>query len=260
MVETGTSNADGQHGLPNIDPAQLRLLPWRVRALVRLLFWLLRQLQREDSFVRKIFHWLLLAFLYWLLGALLSGRMPQWMKALPAAQEIEKKMNEPLVMKWEDRDFAFAQTLTFGTAALGVVLLAQMITSGRPMTTPLWIAVGCFSLTLPILIAQGMAMAAQANPKATRAPKLREFVALCFSAFLWNALFWLVGFGAFLWSLSPVITIILFVGCYLGLRIYLKIITMPAALEAQAARQKEQTLVPPVESQSATPETTTPST
>jgi hypothetical protein len=75
-----------------------------------------------------------------------------------------------------ETDHAFAQTITWGLAGAGAVMLTTIVTA-HLRGPAIWIATACFSLSVPVLIALGVVYRFQTDPKIAP-PTLKSMLGL----------------------------------------------------------------------------------
>ena len=91
----------------------------------------------------------------------------------------------------------------------------------REIGSSLLIGAGCFAFVVPTLITLGFIYLAVADPKHPR-PTVQQAISLIGAVYTAHFVF-LVGFAAFLRSVSWILTVIFIAACYLALRRYKKI-------------------------------------
>jgi hypothetical protein len=146
-----------------------------------------------------------------------------------AIAELRAKQNERVQAVGTDRDIdrnrAVDQAMTWGVAGVGVIILTAIIAGhisspSSSSSISLWIATACFSFSVPFLIVLGIICLAQSDPKSSR-PTVRQVIGV--SSSIWMAQFvFAVRFAAFLWSYSPITTLIFVFGCFRARRYFHK--------------------------------------
>jgi len=215
-------------------PARLgKLARLSIRVRIALLQLAQRALQTRTA--RFVFRPVAYIVSIWAVWSLLRGGVES---PIPEVAKQKEQLRQQWTARtaWiksetRDSDRAFGQTLTWGVAGAGVIILATIIAAAKP-SPALLVATGCLSLSVPLLVVLGFAWTIQTDPKA-RPPIVRDAVKLTGAIYLVNGIF-LVGFAALLWSFSPWVVIAFLVGCYLALR-YLGRFT-----KAHMASQSEQ--------------------
>jgi hypothetical protein len=165
---------------------------------------------------------------YWFMWAVLFGHLPKRM--VEADSDFAKKMAELREQRVQaistDRDRAYGRTVTWGLAGVGVVILTAIVANNlaKPAasatSSSLWLAAASFAFAVPLLIMLGLIYLSQAEPKSPR-PTARQ--ALSIAASIWVAqLIFILGFTAFLWSFSPIISLIFLLSCYRAWRAFRK--------------------------------------
>jgi hypothetical protein len=161
--------------------------------------------------------------LYWFILAVLLDRLPKGWEENPQIAQLMTDITaawNARATRMNERGRAVDQTLTWGTAGGGVVILTAIVTTHNysPAT---WVAAICLSLSVPFLLVLGAVSASQTDEKAlplTVRDMLVRTAALWVTHFIFYG-----GFAAFLWSYDARIAITLLAGSYLAWRYFRKI-------------------------------------
>ena len=129
---------------------------------------------------------------------------------------IEESRKAPVRGQISDRERALVQSLTWGTAGAAVVILVAIATSSKTFGPAMPIAAGCFAVTIPLLIAFGLAHMHQWDA-AKAPPTVQECINLIGLIYGGQLLF-TVGLAVLLWDFNPRVSIAFLVACYFGAR------------------------------------------
>jgi hypothetical protein len=123
------------------------------------------------------------------------------------------------VERYTDKDRAADQTMTWGMAGGGGVILIAIVTTQK-FSPATWVAATCLSLAVPFLAVLGATHALQAGPKSVP-PFVRDIL---WGSLLLQAVHFIfyVGFAAFLWSYDARIAVVFVIGSYLALSYFRK--------------------------------------
>lgn len=100
-----------------------------------------------------------------------------------------------------ERDRALGQTMTWGTAGVGVVILTTVV-AARTFNPATLVATAAFALAIPFLVVLGLAYAIQNDHKAARPPTTRDSILLINLIYAAQFVFYF-GLAALLWGYDP---------------------------------------------------------
>jgi hypothetical protein len=208
------------------------MIVWVKRLLARLAIWTLGLLQRlvktrgfQLVVILPIAWTRVLYRLTWLTFTVLFGRIPNELRAIDpeiaeSLNQIERARQAPITGSIA-RYRTVTQSITWGLAGVGVVILTTIVTGHMAIAPAILVATACFSLSVPFLVIFGVASAFQAE--GTR-PTVHQTLVLQSLIFVAHLIFY-VGFAAFLWSFDARISVVFIISCYLAWRFFRRFVS-----------------------------------
>jgi hypothetical protein len=202
---------------------------WSTRSKTRLQIWFLQLLLRvvnaswfQKGVLRPVVHITVRVAMYWFVWAVFFNRLPKNFESNPQIAEQMEKLRTLWNSRGEpnsslEKDQTLNQTLTWGTAGAGVVLLTAIVIDHK-FSPAIWIATICFALAIPFLVVFGMVYGLLASPKQVP-PTVREGVILTSSLYLVHLIFY-IGLAAFLWNFDAKVSAIFVIGSFLAWRYF----------------------------------------
>jgi len=197
---------------------------FRIRQYIRFLQFLQRMLNspRFRRFMLIVIRPFLYALLLGFGVAVVFGYTPKKIdpesKTAQLWRDIQATRSQRItVANVKDRDRALSQTTTWGMAGLGVLLLAAILTSPKSGAA-VSIAIGCFAISVPLLVALGALSWLHFDEKGVP-PTAQEIIYTTALTHMGQFLF-CVGLGALVWSYDARAAIVFLVGCGIGLRVF----------------------------------------
>jgi hypothetical protein len=211
---------------------------WFQRSRNRLLIWFLQLLLRvvqtpwfRGAAIRPVAYILVRIAIYRFLWAFFFNHLPKVEPNSKAAQliaDIETRMNAPVDVGASEKDRAVNQSLTWGLAGVGVVILIAIVTTQK-FSPANWVAVTCLALAVPLLVMLGFVDAVLADPK--RTPSImRDRLILVISLYGVHLIFY-IGFTAFLWSYDARVSLAFLIGCLLAWRLFQRFVVKPSIIQ-----------------------------
>ena len=202
------------------------MVSWFRKLSARLHIWFLRltlRILQSSWFQKMVFRPFLRIGLYWFMLTVMLDRLPKgWEENSKIAQimaELRATWNAR-ANRMNERGRAVDQTLTWGVAGGGVVMLTAIVVA-HTFSRATWVAAICLSLSIPFLIVLGAISAFQTD-KETFPLTVREMMIR--SAALWIVqIIFYTGLIAFLWSYDARIAIAFLGGSYLAWRYFRRI-------------------------------------
>jgi len=202
------------------------MVHWYNRTSLKLRIWFLRQLWRAR----------LLRFIL----AVVVDRVPKQIAASdPRLAQALTEVKASLDARFATgaaRGQGFAQSITWGLAGVGVVILTAIVTThstGRAIV----IAATCFSLSVPFLVVIGSAYVLIGDPLCVQ-PTKRQILFLTVLLLAVHIIFF-TGLAAFLWSYDFRIAIVFIIACYLAWRYYLYFSVKHLSAQSNKADQND---------------------
>jgi hypothetical protein len=211
---------------------------WFARSGIRLRIWHLQlwlRVVQTTWFKTIVIRPVVYVGLWWIVAAVLSAvflgrRLPEEWSSNPQIAhkltELRQKLDSRASRRLTERERAIGQTITWGMAGVGVIILTTIVTA-RVFNPAIWVATAAFAVAVPFLVVLGAAGAIQNDPKSAP-PTLRATLFLQASIFLAHLVF-CSGLAALLWSYDARIAVIFVGACCMAWRYVQRFVAEHAA-------------------------------
>jgi len=213
---------------------------WITRSRNRALIWGLQRLQRlmQAAWFER---WVKAALigpmvrlgLLWFVWAIFFGKVPESTPEIALlSKQVREQFNARLAhSEGTERDRVVAQTMTWGTAGIEVLILTAIITA-HPPSLALEVATAALAVSVPFLVVLGFLYTLQSDPRTTP-PTVKAAFFQAILLYAAHLLFYFV-LAALLWSYDPRIAAVFVIACYMAWR-YLQRHFAPKPTESDGA-------------------------
>jgi hypothetical protein len=204
------------------------MVSWFRKLSARLHIWFLRltlRILQTSRFQKIVFRPFLRIGLYWFMLTVMLDRLPKGWEENPKIAHLMAQLRATWngQANWmNDRGRAVDQTLTWGVAGGGVVMLTAIVIA-HTFSRATWVAAICLSLSIPFLIVLGAIPAFQTDEQAFPL-SVRDMLIRTAALWLTQFIFY-TGLIAFLWSYDDRVAIAFLAGSYLAWRYFRRIVT-----------------------------------